>query len=115
MRPEEDHNPIELASLFFLSDDDFRARFRKTPLWRAKRRGVLRNAAMVLGGRRHATPLAALVRGLNDRESLVRASCAWALGEINRRASHEALIARLGNETDETVREEIRLALRQEA
>lgn len=40
---------LELTSLFAITDDEFRQRFRKTPLWRTRRRGVLRNAAIVLG------------------------------------------------------------------
>src|SRR4029077_13497725 len=47
----EGMNPIELAALFNLDDAAFRARFRHTPLWRAKRRGLLRNAAIILGNR----------------------------------------------------------------
>ena len=37
---------------FDLDDESFRERFRRTPLWRGKRRGVLRNAAIVLGNAR---------------------------------------------------------------
>lgn len=110
--PREDQNPVELSGLFFLSDDDFRRRFRKTPLWRAKRRGILRNAAIVLGSRRQAAPVTALAHGLNDGEPLVRASCAWALGEIKVAASIKALTARSSKETDVAVQEETRLALR---
>src|SRR5262249_35263444 len=36
--PRDGMNPIELASLFFLTDAEFRSRFRTTPLWRPKRR-----------------------------------------------------------------------------
>jgi epoxyqueuosine reductase len=41
-------NPIDLGGLFALDDDAFRRRFRKTPLWRARREGLLRNAEIVL-------------------------------------------------------------------
>ena len=34
-------NPVDLIALFDLDDEAFRARFRHTPLWRAKRRGLL--------------------------------------------------------------------------
>jgi len=79
----EDQNPLELAGLFYMSDDQFRARFRKTPLWRSKRRGILRNAAIVLGNQRAASAIAALEHGLDDPEPLVRESCAWALHRID--------------------------------
>jgi epoxyqueuosine reductase len=72
-------NPIDLISLFDLDDEAFRRRFRHTPLWRAKRRGLLRNAAIVLGNRSTPAAITALTKGLNDPEPLVREACAWAL------------------------------------
>jgi epoxyqueuosine reductase len=78
------NNPVALAELFALDDAAFRERFRATPLWRAKRRGLLRNAALVLGSRPHEAARPALRRGLEDREPLVRAACAWALGVLVR-------------------------------
>src|SRR5262245_49737797 len=49
--PLPENNPVALAKLFELDDAAFRERFRHTPLWRPKRRGILRNAAIVLGNR----------------------------------------------------------------
>src|SRR5262245_1024056 len=43
-QPTADTNPVDLIALFALDDDAFRRRFRHTPLWRARRRGILRNA-----------------------------------------------------------------------
>jgi epoxyqueuosine reductase len=79
LRPSPESNPIDLASLFYLVDAAFRARFRATPLWRPKRRGLLRNAAIVLGNRPTPAALPALMHGLDDLEPLVREACAWAL------------------------------------
>jgi hypothetical protein len=39
-------NPIDAAALLELDDAAFRQRFRHTPLWRPKRRGLLRNAGV---------------------------------------------------------------------
>jgi len=36
-------NPVEISELLALDDAGFRCRFRHTPLWRAKREGILRN------------------------------------------------------------------------
>lgn len=80
--PREDQNPLELAALFYLTDEQFRARFRRTPLWRPKRRGILRNAAIVLGNQRATAAVAALTHGLGDPEPLVQETCRWALGQI---------------------------------
>jgi epoxyqueuosine reductase len=78
-QPMSGMNPLDLAELFNLDDEAFRARFRHTPLWRARRRGLLRNAAIVLGNRPTEAALPALRKGLNDSEPLVREACQWAL------------------------------------
>jgi epoxyqueuosine reductase len=78
-QPREGLNPVELIGLFELDDESFRRRFRDTPLWRPKRRGLLRNAAMILGNQRLPAARPALARGLSDIEPLVREACAWAL------------------------------------
>src|SRR5262249_48801235 len=90
----------------------FRARFRHTPLWRPKRRGILRNAAIVLGNRPTSAALPALIRGLNDVEPLVRGAAAWALGRFTETAASEALKARRSIEQVEAVRLEITAAWR---
>ncbi len=81
--PAPDANPIDLISLFDFDEEAYRRRFRHTPLWRAKRRGVLRNAAIVLGNQRAVAAIAALTHGLSDSEPLVRESCQWALDQIS--------------------------------
>jgi epoxyqueuosine reductase len=109
--PRADTNPVELARLFELSDVEFRQRFRYTPLWRPRRRGILRNAAIVLGNRPSLDALPALIRGLNDEEPLVRCACAWALGRFSDADADGALAARRAVETDSDVLSEINLAL----
>jgi epoxyqueuosine reductase len=80
--PLANANPVDLAELFSLDDAAFRERFRHTPLWRSKRRGILRNAAIVLGNQRATSAKPALTRGLADAEPLIREACAWALEQI---------------------------------
>src|SRR5262245_44789609 len=67
-QPQPESNPVDLVSLLDTDDDAFRRRFRHTPLWRAKRRGVLRNAAIVLGNQRAVAAVPALTRALSDAE-----------------------------------------------
>ena len=110
--PTDDMNTIDLAGLFDLDEAAFRARFRHTPLWRPRRRGILRNAAIVLGNRRSPTGLTALVRGLKDEEPLVRTACAWALGRYEEAEAKEALAARHLVEADAEVLQEIQTALK---
>ena len=76
-----------------------------------RRRGILRNAAIVLGNQRAAGATTALVRGLGDAEALVRGACAWALGQIGVADAMEALMQRQMVETDEVVRREIEMAI----
>ena len=104
-------NPVELAALFELNDEGFRGRFRRTPLWRPKRRGLLRNAALVLGATRPPDAERPLTRGLNDPEPLVRAASAWALGRIGSPVAHAALRERRALETEPEVVAEIDAAL----
>jgi epoxyqueuosine reductase len=108
--PRPNSNPIELAALFELDDDAFRERFRHTPLWRPRRRGILRNAAVVLGNHPTTAAIPALIRGLNDPEPLVRGASAWALRNYSEPSARDALAARLMIESDETVRAEIQAA-----
>ena len=80
---QEFHGRMELTSLFALDDSEFRKRFRKTPMWRTRRRGLLRNAAIVLGNVGDAASLESLRIGLNDPEEIVREACAWAIQRIS--------------------------------
>ncbi len=107
----DDLNPIDAAGLFSLDDEAFRQQFRKTPLWRSKRRGLLRNAAIVLGNRPSGAGLKALVGGLADEEPLVRGACAWALGRYAEPAAKAALLGRAECESDAEVCEEIARSL----
>ena len=104
-------NPLELRPLFSMTDDEFRARFRKTPLWRPKRRGILRNAAIALGNHPHDQNIEALKLGLEDSEELVRGASAWALGKHSNQSANAALRARQKIETDDEVQIEIKLAI----
>jgi epoxyqueuosine reductase len=113
-QPLDGTNPLELAALFDLDDAAFRTRFRHTPLWRAKRRGLLRNAAIVLGNRPHWPAMNALIKGLNDTESLVRGACAWALGNYDRAATNTALEERNRIENDPTVRAELQQSIKRQ-
>lgn len=110
--PAPSANPAEVTSLFDLDDAAFRERFRRTPMWRSRRRGILRNAAIVLGNRPHEAAVSVLIGGLGEEEPVVRAACAWALGRHESLVAKEALAARLTIETQPDVRAEIERAIR---
>ena len=85
----EDLEAIDLIDLLGLTEEAFRQRFRGTALMRTRRRGLLRNAALLLGNRGDRAALPALRRALTDPEPLVREAAAWAIEriELARRAS----------------------------
>jgi epoxyqueuosine reductase len=77
-------DPMELLAM---DAEEFRARFKKTSLWRTRRAGLLRNAAVVLGNTGDERALPALERALADKEEVVREAAAWAIGRIGQRTS----------------------------
>jgi epoxyqueuosine reductase len=103
----------QLIPLLSLTAAEFRARFRGSPILRAKRRGFLRNVAVALGNIKDQTAIPALIHALDDEEPLVRGHAAWALGEIGTQAALSALRRRLEMETDPEVLDEINAALAQ--
>jgi epoxyqueuosine reductase len=68
--------------LLTMDDATFRTRFRGSPMKRAKRRGLARNAAVVLGNIGTTDDVPALAAALADPEPLVRHHAAWAIGRI---------------------------------
>jgi epoxyqueuosine reductase len=77
-----DLESLDLIELLGMSPEEFRRRFRGTALTRARRRGLLRNAALVLGNAGSSAALPALRRALEDPEPLVREAAAWAIRRI---------------------------------
>jgi epoxyqueuosine reductase len=89
--PRPDLEAVDPAELLGLSEQEFRQRFRGTALTRGKRRGLLRNAALVLGNTGDERAVPALQRALGDDEPLVREAATWALDRIRDRLEQRAL------------------------
>jgi epoxyqueuosine reductase len=70
----------ELASL---DADAFRERFQKSPLKRAKRRGLLRNVAVALGNSRDPAKRPILDHLAADEDPLIREHALWALRRLD--------------------------------
>jgi epoxyqueuosine reductase len=79
-RPELE--AIDLEELLGLSESEFRRRFAGTALMRSKRRGLLRNAALVLGNQMDAAALPALRAAMADSDPVVRDAAKWAVERI---------------------------------
>ena len=91
-----------------MQEDRYDAEFVGTAMRRAKRSGMRRNAATVLGNRRQESALPALVVALRDADPVVRGHAAWAIGRID--PKHAALTAAMGSEEDPRVVEELQYA-----
>jgi epoxyqueuosine reductase len=75
-------DPPAAETLLALDEAAFRERYRRTALWRARRSGLLRNAAIVAGNQRDATAAPALRSALSDDDPDVRDAAAWALSRF---------------------------------
>ena len=100
-----------LIELLGLTTEEFRTRFRGSPIKRTKRRGLLRNAAVALGNTKDPGAVPALTDSLGDDEPLVRGHAAWALGNVGGGRALAALEQARKTEKDPSVIEEIEQAL----
>ena len=110
--PRSDLYAPDLIPFLQLTESQFRQRFSGSPILRAKRRGFLRNVAVVLGNLKSTEAVPALIGALSDDESLVRGHAAWALGEIGSPEATAALERSLNIESDCEARDEISAAIR---
>jgi epoxyqueuosine reductase len=95
-----------VETLSIKTDEEFRARFKGTPLTRAKRRGLLRNAAVVARNVDCTAAVPALIeRTTTDPEPLIRAHALWALAHLDARKA-APLIEQALDDADLQVREE---------
>jgi len=104
---------LDLMQLLAMDEPAFREHFRQTPLWRTRRRGLLRNAILVAGNQRLVDAQAALLKLLQDEEPLLRGAAAWSLAQIAPGQWCDALQAALAMETDPNVRTSLNKALAQ--
>ena len=101
-----------LQDLLLSTAAQFSETYKGSPLKRAKRSGMARNAAVALGAQRAQTAQPALAAALqHDAAAGVRAHAAWALGQLADAPSRAALQAALLTEHDAAVRNEITAAL----
>jgi epoxyqueuosine reductase len=100
---------------YWLDEEVFRAHFRRSPILRAKRDGMLRNVCVALGNWADTAAVAALALALDDPEPLAREHAAWALGRVAEVQTDEHVVRvladALAREEDVRVRREISDAL----
>jgi epoxyqueuosine reductase len=96
-----------LPDLLALDDHAFSARFSKSAVKRAKRRGLLRNVAVALGNTRNPDAATPLIRALeSEAEPLIRSHAAWALGQVGDPLARRALERARRRDDDPAVRAE---------
>lgn len=110
-RGREDTMAPKLLDLLALDEAGFRRRFRRSPVLRAKRRGLLRNVCIALGNWGDPQAVPGLCEALHDAEPLIRGHAAWALGRIDTAPARRALAQRQAVETEPYVVEELLGAL----
>lgn len=113
-RPEAGVGPrLDLLEVLSMaSDEGFRMRFRGTPLTRPRRRGLLRNAAVVAANVGALAAVPSLVERVeNDLEPLIRGHCLWALSQLDPKRARAIADRSLKNDPDAMVREEAELVL----
>jgi epoxyqueuosine reductase len=76
------HPDPDLAALAELTPEEFRARFRQTPLWRTKYAGILRNAATAMGNSADPSYIPALRRLADLEDPAVSNHARWALRRL---------------------------------
>ncbi len=115
LRPRGENHLPDLVSLLRLDEAGFRQRFRKSPVRRTKRRGLLRNVCIAMGNSGQAAFVDDLVTVLDDDEPLIRGHAAWALSRLagvnNSDSITQVLNACLDNENNADVLEEIHAAI----
>jgi len=109
-RPDVGGAP-ELIPLLSLTEEEFRERFRHSPIKRTKRRGLLRNVCVALGNSKDTRAVPALIGALHDDEPLIRGHAAWALGQLGGVQARQALDEAATVEQDDEVQHEIACAL----
>ncbi len=101
-----------LEFLATMTEQEFRSTYSGTPVTRAKRAGMARNAAIALGNSRddRAEPILMQMLRSHD-EPLVRGHAAWALGHLTGGDAKPELETALVHEADSYVCEEIRQSI----
>ena len=110
-RSSEHDAGINLEEILLMDEEAFQQRFQNSPVRRATRTGLQRNACIVLGNSKNPEAIVPLTHALSNEDYLVREHAAWALGQVGGKAAKESLEAALDLESNATVKDEISEAL----
>jgi epoxyqueuosine reductase len=76
---------LELRDYLALDEEQFRELFRRSPVKRTKRRGLLRNVCVALGNIGNEQDFPALEKAARDPEPVIAEHAVWALERISSR------------------------------
>jgi epoxyqueuosine reductase len=99
---------MSLTDLLALGPDEFRFHFRRTPFWRPRREGLLRNAVIVVANGEHRDALPAVRRLLQDDSPILVEVASWGLMRLRDTTSAPLLEEALARPLDPTIRELLR-------
>lgn len=88
-RPPAGAAATDLIATLALTPQSFNRQFKRSPIQRAKRRGLLRNAAVAIGNLGDEQFLPALENVINDSEPLIREHAKWAKEQIVKRKTQQ--------------------------
>ncbi len=85
--PRHESTQPELVTELALTLEEFKRKFKRSPVLRAKRGGYLRNVAVALGNQGDAGAIPTLERAIaEDDDELVRVHAAWAVRRLKERS-----------------------------
>ena len=93
----------KLLDLFPMTQEQFSARFKKSPIKRAKREGFLRNVLVAMGNWADPSLVKTLEIGLQDKSPVIRAHAVWALQQVDSQESKKMLTRHRPSEMDDEV------------
>lgn len=109
---ELDRIAPKLLDILAMTDDTFKAQFRRTPLERVKRERLVRNTCIAVGNWQNQQAIPYLIQLLYDASPLIRGHAAWALWQTMELDSSKLLTDLYHRDDDERVRDEIEFLLR---
>ena len=108
---EIDRVAPKLTDVLMLTDDAFRALFRRSPVERIQRERLLRNACVAAGNWRNERAIPHLIQLLYDASALARGHAAWALWRTMELDASKLLTDLHRREEDARVRAEVEALL----
>lgn len=105
--PRDEFYAPKLENMLVRNNEEFKDIFRKSPLKRAKRKGLLRNVLVAIGNSGDSSFSEDVKGFLGDEEPLIRSHAVWALWKLEGSSCFDILSGMLTFEKDQTVRDEI--------